>query len=37
MTVNEVTKCQAKYKAEGKKCKAKIVVTEEKKCCPKKA
>jgi hypothetical protein len=37
MTADEVTKCQAKCKAEGKKCDAKMVATEEKKCCAKKA
>jgi len=37
MTAEEVTKCQAKCKAEGKKCDAKMVTTEEKKCCAKKA
>jgi hypothetical protein len=37
MTADAVAKCKAKCKAEGKKCDAKIVATEEKKCCAKKA
>ncbi len=37
MTADAVAKCQAKCKAEGKKCDAKMVATEEKKCCAKKA
>jgi hypothetical protein len=32
MTVAEVEKCQAKCKAEGKKCDAKMAQTEGKKC-----
>ena len=32
MTVAEVEKCQAKCKAEGKKCDAKMAMTEGKKC-----
>jgi hypothetical protein len=32
MTANEVAICQAKCKAEGKKCEAKMTQTEGKKC-----
>jgi hypothetical protein len=32
MTVAEIEKCQAKCKAEGKKCDAKMAQTEGKKC-----
>jgi hypothetical protein len=32
MTSNEVAKCQAKCKAEGKKCEATMAQTEGKKC-----
>ncbi|MGO4822429.1 MULTISPECIES: hypothetical protein [unclassified Flavobacterium] len=37
MTAAEVSKCQAKCKAEGKKCTAAVTRKDEKKCCVKKA